>query len=69
MIELLADNLPLRQVASRLGIALSTAFHWRHRALAPLSAQPRGKLSGDVRVETFHVKYSEKGKQDHQRPR
>ncbi len=61
MIELLADNLPLRQVASRLGIALSTAFHWRHRALAPLSAQARGKLSGDVRVETFHVKYSEKG--------
>src|SRR5690606_38916586 len=58
---LLADNLPLRQVASRLGIALSTAFHWRHRALAVLSAQPREKLSGDVRVETFHVKYSEKG--------
>ncbi len=61
MVELLADNLPLRQVASRLGIALSTAFHWRHRALAALSAQPRGKLSGDVRVETFRVKYSEKG--------
>ncbi len=61
MIELLAGSLPLRRVASRLGIALSTAFHWRHRALAVLSAQPREKLSGDVRVETFHVKYSEKG--------
>ncbi len=61
MIELLAHSLPLRQVASRLGIALSTAFHWRHRALAVLGARPREKLSGDVRVETFHVKYSEKG--------
>ncbi len=61
MIDLLVDDLPLRQVASCLGIALSTAFYWRHRALAALSARPREKLSGDVRVETFRVKYSEKG--------
>ncbi len=61
MIELLADNLPLRAIASRLNIAVSTAFQWRHRALAVLSAQARRHLSGDVRVETFLVKYSEKG--------
>lgn len=61
MVELLADDLSLRRIASRLGIALSTAFRWRHRALAVLSAQHRGPLGGDVRVRTFLVKYSEKG--------
>ena len=61
MVELLTENLPLRQVGKRLGISVSTAFHWRHRALAVLNAQPRGVLTGDVRVEVFLVKYSEKG--------
>lgn len=61
MIELLAESLPLRRVASRLNISVSTAFRWRHRALTVLSARDRKPLSGDVRVETFLVKYSEKG--------
>lgn len=61
MVELLAENLSLRQVASRLGISLSTAFRWRHRALAVLAAQPRAQLEGDVSVDVFLVKYSEKG--------
>lgn len=61
MIELLADNLPLRQVASRLNIALSTAFRWRHRALAVLAQKPRTQLEGRVCVGCFYIRYSEKG--------
>lgn len=59
-VHLLAASLPLRRTASRLKISVSTAFRWRHRALAALSRQAR-PLGGAVSVTMCHVKYSEKG--------
>jgi len=61
MVRLLPASLPLRKVASRLKISVSTAFHWRHRALAVLNQKVHQPLSGDVSVCMFRVKYSEKG--------
>lgn len=61
MVELLTDYLPLRRVASMLGVSLSTAFRWRHRALAALAQRPRPQLEGRVCVGYFYIPYSEKG--------
>ena len=61
MVHLLQTELPLRQTASRLSISLSTAFRWRHRALAYLNRRVCAPLGGDVSVRFFRVKYSEKG--------
>lgn len=60
-VRLLADDISLRQVASRLSVSVSTAFRWRHRALAYLSGQRRRPLGPRVGVRVVHVKYSEKG--------
>ncbi len=61
MVSLLVGFLPLRQVAARLGVSLSTAFRWRHRALAVLAQKPRTQLEGRVCVGCFYIRYSEKG--------
>ena len=60
MLHLLRETLPLRRTASLLRISVSTAFRWRHRALAALRRQVR-PLGGAVSVRVFLVKYSEKG--------
>lgn len=61
MVHLLTDYLPLRKMAARLKVSLSTAFRWRHRALAALAQQPRPQLEGRVCVGYFVIRYSEKG--------
>lgn len=52
----LQDSLPLRKVAERLGIDLTTAFRWRHRFLEmPTKNQPE-HVSGIVEAdETFFL--------------
>ncbi len=52
---------PLRRMAKRLAVHLSTAFRWRHRLLAYLNAQPKPSLSGLVMTSEAYVPYSEKG--------
>ncbi|MBP2017111.1 transposase-like protein [Symbiobacterium terraclitae] len=60
MVQLLRESLSLRRTASLLKISVSTAFHWRHRALAALTRKAR-RLGGAVSVSMCLVKYSEKG--------
>lgn len=55
------QDLPLRAVAARLNVHLSTAFRWRHRMLGELCKQPRPALAGDVGVTHVFIPYSEKG--------
>src|SRR5690606_33462342 len=61
MAHLLTDYLPLRTMAARLKVSLSTAFRWRHRALAALGHQPRPQPAGRVCVGCFVIRYSEEG--------
>jgi len=61
MVHLLTDYLSLRRMAARLNVSLSTAFRWRHRALALLARRPRPRLEGRVCVGYFFIRYSEKG--------
>lgn len=48
-------------MAKTLAVHLSTAFRWRHRLLAALTAQPKPVLTGLVMVSEAYVPYSEKG--------
>lgn len=61
MMMLLPEEIPLRKMAARLGVRLTTAFRWRHRAAAVLAQLPRTQLEGPVRVWLDLVQYSEKG--------
>lgn len=57
----MGQTLPLRQVASTVGVHLSTAFRWRHRWLEARCQGPQEALEGDVAVCLTVVRYSEKG--------
>jgi len=59
--NVMAESLPLRKVAARLGIHLSTAFRWRHRFMEALRVRPQPRLSGTVALCETLVRYSEKG--------
>lgn len=59
--QALVDAISLRKVAARLGIDLSTAFHWRHRFLeAPKDLKPKA-LDGKVEADETYFLESYKG--------
>jgi transposase-like protein len=61
-LECMIDSLPLRRVAEKLAINLTTAFRWRHRFLKSANKTMATHVSGIVEVdETFFVE-SFKGK-------
>lgn len=51
----------LRRSANDLGIALSTAFNWRHKVLRGYSVNPSRKLKGIAEADETFFLYSEKG--------
>lgn len=54
----LTEGLSLRQTADTLGIAVSTAFRWRHRLLSPLTQEERPALGGAEKiVELIDTRY------------
>ncbi len=62
-LECLFDALPLWRVAERLGVAVSTAFRWRHRFLAGPTNDKTSEVAGIVECdETFFLE-SFKGNQ------
>jgi len=61
MAACMARGLPIRQTAAKLGVAVSTAFAWRHLLLAPLAGKPLPLLTGAVQAGEAVVPYSEKG--------
>lgn len=60
-IQCMRDQLSLRKTAKRLGIALSTAFFWRHKLLS--SIEPRFSISDTqlLSMKLLEQAYSEKG--------
>jgi transposase-like protein len=60
-LEAFALRLPLRDAASRCGIALSTAFFWRHKILDALSNGKNGLLlSGQVQEDETYIQDNSK---------
>lgn len=57
----MTKGVPLRRLAARLRISLTTAFRWRHLVLSALASLPKPKLSGSITLAEFYVPYSEKG--------
>jgi len=65
--ECLMDGLTLEASAQRCGIAVSTAFRWRHRFLGAKDAKA-SKLTGIVKVDETYYLESRKGQRDPERP-
>lgn len=59
--QALQDAASLRETASRCGVALSTAFRWRHRFLQAGQAPPAAGLDGIVEADETFVRRSDKG--------
>jgi len=58
----------VRTAARRTGIHPSTAFHWRHRLLAPLCTRDLEVLSGWLELDAAWFRFSQKGRRDLDRP-
>lgn len=56
----LADGDTVKASAERCGVAVSTAFRWRHRFLAAIKADA-GKLRGIVEADETFILASRKG--------
>lgn len=61
MTRRMARPLPLRRMASFLGVAVSTAFRWRHGLFAALPTQAEPPLTGQVTAGEAYVPFSTKG--------
>ncbi|WBS05274.1 IS1595 family transposase [Pseudoduganella sp. SL102] len=60
-LQCMIESIPVRSAASRVAVAKSTSFRWRHRFIAALLRAPRPQLSGIVEAdETYHLE-SQKG--------
>jgi transposase-like protein len=57
----LVDGVSLRKVAARCGVALSTAFRWRHRHLQASKALQPASLTGIVEADETYFLKSAKG--------
>ena len=60
--ECLAEGLTVREAARRCGIAVNTAFRWRHRFLAAKGQS--GRLTGIVEADETYVLESRKGERN-----
>lgn len=59
----MADGDTVRAAAARCGIAVSTAFRWRHRWLAAIKSGA-GKLAGIVEADETFLLFSRKGERN-----
>ena len=66
--QVLVEGIPLRKVAARVDVDLTTAFRWRHRFLkAPKVLKPK-VLEGTVEADETYFLYSQKGSHQLTRP-
>lgn len=63
----MAKGESLRLTAQRCGIAITTAFRWRHRFLQAVEQQP-DKLCGIVEADETFMRESQKGSRNLKRP-
>lgn len=57
----MAAGLPLRETARIVGIALSTAFRWRHRFLQSVVAHQPEVIEEILEVDETYFRISHKG--------
>lgn len=69
--RLLINGASLKKVSEELGIHISTAFYWRHKALNGLRHLPPDQLSGVTEVDEAYFLESRKGMKGivHREPR
>lgn len=60
-VECMVEGVSVRQTATRLDIANSTAFRWRHRLLAKYEKLATSVLDGIVETDETFFLFSEKG--------
>lgn len=65
----MAEGLPLRETARIVGIALSTAFRWRHRFLQSVVAHQPEVIEGILEVDETYFRISHKGQRGLDEPR
>lgn len=61
-VEALTTGESVAAAAKRCGVAVSTAFRWRHRFLSAPAVDKPGRLSGIVEADETYVRESFKGK-------
>jgi len=54
--------LPLKQMSSRLGISIQTAFDWRHKILSSITSETEN-FDGITEIDDLWFLYSQKGRQ------
>lgn len=65
----MSEGLPLRKTAETVGIALSTAFRWRHRFLESVVAHQPSVIEGILEVDETYFRISYKGQRGLAEPR
>lgn len=60
-IDAMTRHLPLKHMADRFGIHISTAHRWRHRILSALNSNPETPLAGVVEADEKFFRVSWKG--------
>jgi transposase-like protein len=61
-VEALTTGESVAKAAKRCGVAVSTAFRWRHRFLSAPAVDKPGQLSGIVEADETYIRESFKGK-------
>ncbi|GGY42757.1 transposase [Pseudoduganella albidiflava] len=67
-LQCLIESTPVRSAASRVAVAKSTSFRWRHRFIAALLRASRPQLSGIVEADETYLLESQKGSRHLDRP-
>lgn len=62
-VQALTTGESVAKAAKRCGVAVSTAFRWRHRFLSAPAVDKPGKLNGIVEADETYIRESFKGKQ------
>lgn len=61
-IELTLESKTLREISSELGIALSTAFAWRHKAMEAFGKTFTKEFKGIVETDDVFINFNQKGR-------
>ena len=60
-IKCMEAGMPIKKIASELGISIQTSFNWRHKILTALSLFLPETLSGEIECDELELAINEKG--------
>ena len=67
-LQCLLDSITVRKAATRVGIAASTSFRWRHRFVSGVKQHRAEQLTGIVEADETYMLESQKGSRHMTRP-